>query len=69
MSTEVVQRVADVTAVVAVRRTYQGIPTKEDAMSSIEAQQVIRERMKAISHTASVGGCLNYGSFVVKPAA
>lgn len=37
-------------------------------MKSEEALRILRERMVAISRTASEGGCLNYGSLTVQPA-
>jgi hypothetical protein len=36
-------------------------------MSANEALKIMRRRMEEISHTASVGGCLNYGSLTVQP--
>jgi hypothetical protein len=68
MSTEVVERVTEITAAVASRREQNPAREENDILAN-EAQRVLRARMEAISHTDSVGGCLNYGSFVVKPAA
>jgi hypothetical protein len=41
---------------------------RRTAMTSAEALRIMRQRMEAISKTASVEGLLNYGSLVVQPA-